>query len=173
MSDVAESSGTAEEEYEVESIVGDRKRQGVQEFFVKWKGFPKSQNTWAAIEDLEGAHDLVNEYVATKLGRADAAIRRKPVVRSDPDLVRAKSPKLKAKVKAAKPAKAKVDDDEEVEDDEKGGQVERVVGVVKTGGHLVFQAKTVDGSEVTLSRSALRAQNPSALLEFIETLLNE
>jgi hypothetical protein len=56
---------------------------------------------------------------------------------------------------------------------EKGGQVKSVVGVKKSDGDLLFQAKTLDGKKVTLSRSALREQNPSALLGFIETLLKE
>jgi hypothetical protein len=162
MADDAEGSEANEEADEVEAIVGDRKRGRFHEFLVKWKGFPRSKNTWATLADLEGAQDLVDAYVAAKFSRKDAALRRKPVVRSDsdPDLIPLK--KAKAKKKAAR---------EEETTSGKAEQVETIVGVRKSGGKLLFQAKTSDGEEVTLSRSELRRKNPLVLLEFVQTVL--
>jgi chromobox protein 1 len=153
MADDAEGSEANEEAYEVEAIVGDRKRGGVQEFLVKWRGFRWNKNTWEALADLEGAQDLVDAYVAEKFSRKDAAIRRKPVVRSDsdPDLI----PLKKAK---AKPPRGKAD------------ELEAVIGVRKKGKKLLFQVERSDGEEVTLSRSELRKKNPLALLEFFQSV---
>ena len=35
-----------DDEYEVEKIVGRRKRKGKFEYRVKYKGYPSSENTW-------------------------------------------------------------------------------------------------------------------------------
>jgi hypothetical protein len=160
MADDGESSEANEEVYEVEAIVGDRKRRGVQEFLVKWKGFRQDKNTWATLEDLEGSADLVDAYMAAKFRREDAAIRRKPVVRSDsdPDLL----PSKKEKEKAAKRAT-----------DKSAGRVVDVVGVTTNDGEVFFQVQTAGGEEVTLSRSKLSKLNPSALLAFIEAVIKQ
>jgi hypothetical protein len=159
MSDDTEVSGENEEVYEVEAIVDDRTRKGVQEFFVKWKGFSKSQNSWATIEDLGGAHDSVDAYIAKKLGRQDAASRRKPIVRaeSEPEPDMEHLEKAKREKGAAK----------------KAAKVKTIVGVKKAGSKTVFEAVTSKGKEVTVSRAALRRHNPLALLEFVQTVLRE
>jgi len=45
-------SGTDDEEYEVEKILGKRKRQGGVEYLIKWAGYDNSQNTWEPEENL-------------------------------------------------------------------------------------------------------------------------
>jgi hypothetical protein len=42
-------------EYTVEKIVDSRKRAGVQEYLVKWSGYPSSLNTWEPIGHLKNA----------------------------------------------------------------------------------------------------------------------
>ena len=51
-----------EEEYEVEAIVGHRKRYGKMQFFVKWKGYPTSENSWEPVTNLENADELLSAY---------------------------------------------------------------------------------------------------------------
>lgn len=50
-----------DDEYEVEKIVGRRKRKGKFEYRVKWKGYPSSSNTWQprdnSFRDLWEAYD--------------------------------------------------------------------------------------------------------------------
>jgi len=52
-----------EEEYEVEGVINHRyygcRRQ--LQYLIKWKGYPSSDNTWEAVEDVH-AKDLVKEY---------------------------------------------------------------------------------------------------------------
>ena len=51
------------EEYEVEALMGDRKRGRVQQYLVQWKGYPTSDNTWEKEQDLEPhARDALQEY---------------------------------------------------------------------------------------------------------------
>ena len=52
-----------EEEYEVETIVNHRRhgRQRQLQYLIKWKGYPSSDNTWEAAQDVH-ADDLVKGY---------------------------------------------------------------------------------------------------------------
>jgi len=51
------------EEYEVEAIVNHQRhgRWRQLQYLIKWKGYPSSDNTWEAVEDVH-AEDLVKGY---------------------------------------------------------------------------------------------------------------
>ncbi|KAL8369548.1 hypothetical protein RB595_000061 [Gaeumannomyces hyphopodioides] len=58
------------QEWEIEAILDDRveKRGGVDKrvFFVKWKLFDHRHNNWIVEDGLDGAQDMVREYLAKK-----------------------------------------------------------------------------------------------------------
>ncbi|ORX90859.1 chromo domain-like protein [Basidiobolus meristosporus CBS 931.73] len=56
-----ESDGEGEEVYVVEKVVKHRKRDGKVQYFLKWKGYPNSENTWED-EDNVFCTDLIEEY---------------------------------------------------------------------------------------------------------------
>src|SRR5713226_288802 len=51
------------EEYEVEHLINHRRhgRARTLQYFVKWKGYPESDNTWESAQDIH-APDLVKQY---------------------------------------------------------------------------------------------------------------
>jgi len=51
------------EEYEVEAIINHRRhgRRRQLQYLIKWKGYPSSDNTWEAVDDVH-ADDLTREY---------------------------------------------------------------------------------------------------------------
>jgi hypothetical protein len=51
-----------EDEYEVEKILGARKRKGIRQYLVKWKGYLENYNQWEPEENLGNAEELVREY---------------------------------------------------------------------------------------------------------------
>jgi hypothetical protein len=57
-------SDSEDQEYEVEGIVKDRLRGGRPLYFVKWKGFPPSENTWEPADHLNA--ELIADYLARK-----------------------------------------------------------------------------------------------------------
>ena len=56
-----------EEEYEVDEIIRHRTkgRTKEKEYFVSWKGYPASENSWVKKRDLH-APDLLREYHRTR-----------------------------------------------------------------------------------------------------------
>jgi chromobox protein 1 len=48
--------------YEVEAIRAVRTVKGKKEYFVKWEGYPESQNTWEPYSHLKSVKDMVREF---------------------------------------------------------------------------------------------------------------
>jgi chromatin segregation and condensation protein Rec8/ScpA/Scc1 (kleisin family) len=56
-----------EEEYEVEEILNDRikpRMQNQMQYYMKWKGYSQSENSWVNAKDLH-APELLEEYLAS------------------------------------------------------------------------------------------------------------
>jgi len=53
-----------EEEWEIEKLLGKRKRKGKHEYLVRWVGWPPEYDQWVADEDLH-AEELVKAYEET------------------------------------------------------------------------------------------------------------
>ncbi|EGF77697.1 hypothetical protein BATDEDRAFT_91354 [Batrachochytrium dendrobatidis JAM81] len=76
-SDKSSKNGSSEEslddeEFEVERIIKFRKHQGVEQFYIKWKGYPDSDNTWEPT-DVVDAPDLVKEFWSTQASKGKKA----------------------------------------------------------------------------------------------------
>lgn len=59
-------SDAPEDEYEIEYIVSHSKEttDGQLSYFVKWKGYPDSENCWVFESDMGGAQEMIQEYWA-------------------------------------------------------------------------------------------------------------
>ena len=51
-----------QERYEVEAILDSRLRRQKLEYLVKWKNFPRSENTWEPEENVDGADASIAEF---------------------------------------------------------------------------------------------------------------
>jgi len=63
--------------YEVERIVGERMRQGLTEFKVRWEGYGPADDTWEPFENLENC-TVFQEYWATKTIKVATPRRKSP-----------------------------------------------------------------------------------------------
>lgn len=48
----------------VEEIVNRRKRNGKTQYFVKWQGYPSTDNTWEDEDNLQNCAELIVEYIS-------------------------------------------------------------------------------------------------------------
>ncbi|VEL20224.1 unnamed protein product [Protopolystoma xenopodis] len=63
-------------EYEVERVVGRRRRNSVIEYLLKWRGYPESENTWEPETNLD-CSKLISEFEErrrTKLLKSNDAV---------------------------------------------------------------------------------------------------
>ena len=68
-----------EEEYEVEFIIGKRKKKGKIQYLVKWKGWDRPEdNSWKYLKDLH-CNDLIEDFNATAEAKAKAAAKARAV----------------------------------------------------------------------------------------------
>jgi hypothetical protein len=66
-------SGSDSDRYEVERII-DRQK-GL--YFVKWKGYPDSENTWEPLENLDNCDELIERFEAARSLGKDVKQRAK------------------------------------------------------------------------------------------------
>ena len=60
----------ADEEFDVESVVAKRIKDGVLEYRVRWVGYPPEEDTWQPSSTLDGARGCVREFNASQIGDA-------------------------------------------------------------------------------------------------------
>eukprot|EP01086_Lenisia_limosa_P007884 TRINITY_DN282_c0_g1_i12.p1 TRINITY_DN282_c0_g1~~TRINITY_DN282_c0_g1_i12.p1 ORF type:complete len:177 (-),score=30.20 TRINITY_DN282_c0_g1_i12:42-572(-) len=56
------SDSDAEDTYEVEGIIAHKIEAGVVMYYIKWKGYSDSENTWQTRDDLHGSGALLTDY---------------------------------------------------------------------------------------------------------------
>jgi transposase InsO family protein len=56
------SESKSDTEYDVESIIGKRTKNGRTQYHVKWAGYPEEETTWEDEQMVTGANELVREY---------------------------------------------------------------------------------------------------------------
>ena len=92
-----------QEQYEVEFIIGKRKKRGRLEYLVKWKGWDRPQdNSWLPLKNLK-CQELIEEFEAKTGGKGQLMAESEEVVdvnnRENPAAGQKKKEKKKEKKK--------------------------------------------------------------------------
>eukprot|EP00918_Siedleckia_nematoides_P004086 GHVU01009182.1.p1 GENE.GHVU01009182.1~~GHVU01009182.1.p1 ORF type:complete len:203 (+),score=57.41 GHVU01009182.1:28-609(+) len=143
-----------EPEYTVEKVMDMRMRGGKKEFFLKWKNYPESENTWEPEEHLD-CPDLISEF-EDKLKKKKEEKKRKQEEEGG----------SKKKKKIAE------EEDNKPRGFDRGLQPERIIGATDSSGELMFLMKWKDSDEADLvpARQA-NVRCPQIVIAFYEERL--
>ena len=73
--------------YEVEEIIDKRTNiYGLIEYFVKWKGYPSSQNTWEPKKNLLHLTDIIRDYEKGRGEKNDKKMKKGSLNNEIPDI---------------------------------------------------------------------------------------
>lgn len=192
----SDSESSEEEEYVVEKIVDRRERKGKVEYFLKWKGYDSSANTWEPRENLE-CPELIKQFEDSRTAAKKEAPKekekekekKKPAKpsstssskrKADSDAENDASDDDKedsASTKSNKSKTATVDNDAAASDDgmngfEKGYVPEKILGATEANNELLFliQWKDKDKAQLVSSKEA-RKHCPQLVIDFYEERL--
>lgn len=187
------SDGEEEEEYAVEKILDRRVRKGKVEYYLKWKGYSESENTWEPEANLD-CQDLIQQYelsrkdegnaaaaAATKKDRPGSSTKVKESGRTSTSGSTSGGSKRKseepASVGKSKRSEADVDSGDSLSSVgtgfDRGLEAEKILGASDNNGRLTFliQFKGVDQAEMVPSTVA-NVKIPQMVIRFYEERLS-
>lgn len=157
MADVA-NEPEPEAEYSVERIEDKRIINGKTEYYLKWKGYPRSENTWEPVENLD-CPDLIAAYEESiKPKKAEA--KKRPST--------APNNEAKAKRKAAEDEK----DTRKTVGFDRGLEPSKILGATDSSGELMFLMKWKGSDEADLvPAKQANVRCPQVVIQFYEERL--
>lgn len=158
-----------EEEFIVEKILDKRIVNGKTEYFLKWNGYPDSDNTWEPVENLD-CPEIIKEFEENWKKKANEASERKR--KQNGTETEPPSKKKTEKSSSEAPAKKKSEDDKPPRGFERNLEPDRIIGATDTGGELMFliKWKGCDEADLVSSKTA-NVKCPQIVIKFYEERL--
>ena len=168
------------EEFQVEKVVDKRIRGGRVEYFLKWKGYPDSENTWEPEENL-GCPDLIAIYEA-KIKKPAAGSGPGPSTNPaskrsrDAEVVSAKKKRADSVTSTTSTSNTENQAPEDVQPlrgFDRGLIPEKIIGATDTSGELMFlmKWKNSDEADLVLAKTA-NVKCPQVVISFYEERLS-
>ncbi|XP_037712400.1 heterochromatin protein 1 [Drosophila subpulchrella] len=185
------SDGEEEEEYAVEKIIDRRVRKGKVEYYLKWKGYAETENTWEPESNLD-CQDLIQQYELSRKDEEKAAASKKDRPSSSAKAkentgrvsTSASSANKRKSEEPAAPAGNKSKRTTDADQDsnasvtgatgfDRGLEAEKILGASDNNGRLTFliQFKGVDQAEMVPS-SVANLKIPQMVIHFYEERLS-
>ncbi|XP_053210374.1 chromobox protein homolog 1-like [Panonychus citri] len=141
-----------EEEYIIEKILDKRSRNGVFEYFLKWKGYSESDNTWEPEENLD-CKDLIAQFEEER--RLALANKRE---QNDGDSV-SKKKKRRNSLRPQLPLNGF----------ERGLEPKRIMGATNASGEIEFLMKWRDSDDYELVPARIaNVKCPQIVIKFYQ-----
>jgi len=166
-----------EEEYAVEKIVDKRTRAGRTEYFLKWKGYPDSDNTWEPEDNLD-CPDLIAEFENKLKSQNQPQVANKQKRKTDSELTLNKKKKPETSQPLSNTTNTHDQGSEAHEENnsargfDRGLIPEKIIGATDSSGELMFlmKWKNSDEADLVLAKSA-NERCPQIVIQFYEERL--
>ncbi|XP_054724387.1 chromobox protein homolog 3-like isoform X2 [Uloborus diversus] len=143
-----------EEEFVVEKILDKRITNNKNEYFLKWKGYPDSENTWEPEENLD-CPEMIEEFENQLKKKKDSSS-------SD------KKRRINGESSEAPPKKK----EERPRGFDRGLDPEKIIGATDSSGELMFLIKWKNCDEADLVPSKIaNIKCPQVVIQFYEERL--
>lgn len=144
--------GEPEEDYVVEKILDRRVIKGKTQYFLKWKGYPDSDNTWEPIEHLE-CPELISAF--EEQYKARGASKRRAVAPTPKEEPKKKEPKIGGQVGF-----------------DRGLKPDKILGATDASGEVYFLMKWKDTEATDLvPAKEANVKCPQLVIQFYEKRL--
>ncbi|GIX86686.1 chromobox protein homolog 3 [Caerostris darwini] len=144
------------EEYTVEKILDKRIVEGKIEYFLKWQGYPDSENTWEPEENLD-CPEIISEFERNwnKKKKINSSDKKHKLSDSESEVL------IKRK-----------HEEEKVRGFDRKLEPEKIIGATDTGGELMFliKWKGCDEADLVSSKTA-NVKCPQTVIKFYEERL--
>ncbi|KAH8275857.1 hypothetical protein KR018_012164 [Drosophila ironensis] len=149
-------------EFSVERVEDKRTVNGRIEYYLKWKGYPRSENTWEPVENLD-CPDLIATYEESLASnKKDGAKKRQAMSSGAPESIRSKR-------------KSFLEDEGEEQKKigfERGMEPSKILGATDSSGHLMFLMKWKGSDHADLVPAKLaNIRCPQVVIQFYEERL--
>lgn len=139
------SSSSEEEAYSVEKVIKKRIVKGKVEYFLKWKGYPESENTWEPMDNLD-CPDLIQEFEENLKKKKDEKPVPGPSKKKKASTSTASTSQIKEEEDSPKPKIKKTVKAEATKSDSPKGfdrklEPEKIIGATDSSGVLMFLMK--------------------------------
>uniref|UniRef100_A0A1A9W472 Chromo domain-containing protein n=1 Tax=Glossina brevipalpis TaxID=37001 RepID=A0A1A9W472_9MUSC len=152
-----ENEGDGAAEYSVERIEDKRIINGKTEYFLKWKGYPRSANTWEPVENLD-CRDLIAAFEESLKSKKEA--KKRPSTASNNE--------SKTKRKADEDER----DNKKTMSFDRGLEPSKILGATDCSGELMFLMKWKGSDETDLvPAKQANIKCPQVVIQFYEERL--
>lgn len=148
-------------EFSVERVEDKRTVNGRTEYYLKWKGYPRSENTWEPVENLDCPDLIANFEESLKNNKKET--KKRLSTSSTPESIRSKR-------------KSFLEDDNEEQKKligfERGLEPSKILGATDSSGHLMFLMKWKGSDHADLVPAKLaNIRCPQVVIQFYEERL--
>lgn len=148
-------------EFSVERVEDKRTVNGRTEYYLKWKGYPRSENTWEPVENLDCPDLIANFEESLKNNKKET--KKRLSTSSTPESIRSKR-------------KSFMEDETEEQKKligfERGLEPSKILGATDSSGHLMFLMKWKGSDHADLVPAKLaNIRCPQVVIQFYEERL--